>query len=146
MKRDFEPMPLSRLQTEFTNRKALMLQDRNALRGLINDCLYDERAKANQLRAAIECGALDKIQREDNPKAPLFQHNIAKLIQNDYGYEPHICAWIVDVWVALIHGDELPEEAGPISQAQAPQQRKSVPRPPAPASSKVQLISSINRP
>ena len=139
-------MPLSLLQTEFTARKAHVLQDRNALRGLLNDCLSSERAKVNQLWAAVECGALDKVIDEGNPGNPLFKHNMAKLIEGEHGYAPEVCAWVVDVWVALVLGTALPDEApipksvqravsprstGNTSARQKPPAPKSQPKPAA---------------
>ena len=139
-------MPLSLLQTEFTARKAHVLQDRNALRGLLNDCLSSERAKVNQLWTAVECGVLDKIIDESSPGNPLFKHNTVKLIEGEHGYSPEVCAWVVDVWVALVLGTALPDEApipksvqravsprstGNTSARQKPPATKSQPKPAA---------------
>ena len=135
-------MDLSLLQTEFTKRKALMLQDRNALRGLLNDCLPDERAKANQLWAAVECGVLDKIVGEANP-GEFFTQRLSKELEDNYGYPQAVCAWVVGVWMALVRGGELPEEVGPISHPKAPQQSKPVHRPPATAPSQMQSSPAI---
>lgn len=114
-------MSLSLLQTEFTSRKAHVLHDRNALRALLSDCLPEERAKVNQLMAAVDSGVLEEIQREANPENALFKQRMVKLIENEYGYALFVCAWVANVWVWLLHGGAFPKEtASEISVAIPP--------------------------
>jgi len=103
-------MDLTLLQIEFAKRKDYLLQNPNALRSVLNDCSPGERARVNQLMDAKEYGIVDKIRQEANPSDPLFKQRMAKIIEGERGYAFADCAWVVDVWVALVRGGELPED------------------------------------
>lgn len=109
---------LDLLATEFAKRRDLVLRDYKALRSLLNDCLHDERAKANQLWAAVECGILKSILQEIAPDA-FFAQRMVSLLEIEYGYPQYLCEWVVGVWMALVQGIELPAFTGNAQLAQS---------------------------
>lgn len=97
---------LKKLQEEFDKRKEIALGDRNIMRGILNDCLYDDKAKVNQLLATFDCGIVEKIVSEHNPNG-FFVHRMITELENDYGFPQETCGWVVERWIELLHGGKI---------------------------------------
>lgn len=97
-----------RLMKKEIEKRIFALGDRKLLRGILADCFRNERAKANQLLVAFDCGIISKL-LETNNRDTFFEERLVQDVITGYGYDKFTAKWIVSVWSSCI--DKAASEA-----------------------------------
>ena len=100
------------LLKELQNRPYI-LSNKKLLRGLLSDCLVNEKAKVNQLLAAFDSGIVNKI-LETHLRDEFLGQRLISDITTNYGYDRKTAEWAINTWLFCI--DEKVTKAWKMNQ------------------------------